>query len=149
MSDPVRFTFAAAEPDALQVKVYLPQELREDFTEFMESQGVRTSLRIEAAFGVDDAIIGLVGAAGGLGGLAKVLRVYFDRHKNKRVVVKSGDLEVDLSGMSPDEMEDALGGVLDEVAEQQRKADESWHRVQQEMPDPPKQLPSETNDSEH
>lgn len=146
MSGSQRFTFAPVEPDGDQIKVYLPSDLRDDFVEFLEANGVQTTDRIELAFGIDDAIIGILVAGGGFAGISAILTAYFGRNKDKRLVVKTGDLEVDITGMSTDEMGTVLENVIGQVAEQQREADESWHRILEEMPDPPKHLPPASDD---
>lgn len=145
MPDILTFTFDADAPDGKAVKVYVPKELEAEFTEFMGANGVETSIGMEHAFGIDDAIIGLLVAGGGFAGVAKVLQAYFSRHRHKKVVLKAGDKTIEISGMPPGEIGEVLGDVLDVVAERQKAADESWHRILEEMPDPPKQLPSGDN----
>lgn len=143
MSDSVTFTLAPVEADEERVKVYLPPELRDDFVDFMHSEGYETSELAEFAFGVDDVIIAFA-LVGGLKGLASVMEKYFARHQHKKVVVRTEETEYEVSGMSPQEMKAALGNVAAAVDQQQQKLNESWHRVLKESSDPPKQLPPDS-----
>jgi hypothetical protein len=147
MPDTLTFRFDADAPDGRAIKAYVPKDLQAEVTAFMNANGAETSIGMEHAFGIDDAIIGLLVAGGGFAGVAKILQAYFSRHQHRKVVVKAGDEAIEISGMSPDEIGKALGEVLDVVAERQRAADESWHRILQEMPDPPRQLPPERTDA--
>jgi hypothetical protein len=131
MTDQLRVQLAPVAPGEYSLKIYVSADAGAELRADLDAAGFETSEMAEFAFGVDDAIIGVV-ALGGLGGIAKVLNAFFHKNQHKSITLKSGDTEVTVTGMSKGETEDIIQKCLTGVDEQQKSLDESWQRILEE-----------------
>lgn len=63
---------------------------------------------------------------GTLTGLAAVLRVFFNRHQHRSLLIEKGGTSYHLQGMSATEMAELIDGVLERALDAQNEADELW-----------------------
>jgi len=138
--DPVvlRLSAVGHEDDAL--KIYVPAAYRDDLVETLEGGGASTTEMMEfSADTVGWMIVGVwaLHSLGGFDGLAGLIRTFTDRHQHKSVTLKVGDTSVETSGLSAEEAEEAIRGLLSLVQEQQREADETWTRIKGETEELP------------
>lgn len=139
MPNELRIRLAPMAPDDDSINIYVTPEDGEALKADLEANGYETSWALEHAFGVNDLIIAVMAvgtAIGGLNGLAAVLNAFFYKNQHRSITLRSGDNEITLTGMPEAQMQPVIKAYLDQVGEQQKSLDESWHRILEETDDP-------------
>lgn len=115
-----------------------PPEQRDEIESLLDDNGIDHGTILELSAGQDLAIEAVktlgpfLGAGGGLAALAAVIKAFAHRHDGKRVVIKDGEREIEVAGLS----QKAIVEMLNKKAEQQAKRDAAWSQaVKQTRPD--------------
>lgn len=134
----LRVHLAPIAPGDYSLKIYVTADAGAELRADLDAAGFETTQMAEFAFGVDDAIIGVVALAasvGGLNGIAAVLNAFFHKNQHRSITMKSGGTDVTVTGMSKAETEAIVQRCLNGVEEQQKSLDESWQRILEETGD--------------
>lgn len=93
------------------------------------SAGLDTSFSIQASAGVSDLVPLIVSIGTGLGGAAAVLSAWVRRHQDRAVLMQRDGTSFEVKGMSPAEVEDLIGRLLEKAAEDQRKTEHLYRGI--------------------
>jgi hypothetical protein len=101
-------------PGNLDINIYTPHgwTVGRQLIEAFEQDGVEVQLT-GFAHDVTHTIVTLVSAAGGLAGAAAALNAFFQRHKHRKITVKTSSREVSIEGFSTEDTERLLKEALE------------------------------------